>query len=137
MLLTSALHFSNIAQASVFFKAATWRGATPLRFFVLTSRGTKLFLITISTMRPCILSAALCKKVFPCLSIGLLKSMLLLHNMFSTKLRSFLAKASRRSKTKKMSHKNPLQSGSFNIHLENLHIHLCLCKNNTLKVSHS
>ena len=61
-------------------------------------------------MRPCILSAALCKKVFPCLSIGLLKSMLLLHNKFNTKLRSFLAKASRRSTRKEIRHKNPSQS---------------------------
>ena len=36
--------------------------------------------------------------------------MLLLHNKFDTKLRSFLAKASRRSKRKKIRHKNPSQS---------------------------
>ena len=98
-LLTPSSYFNNIAQVYVLFKAATCRRVTPIKFFLLTTKRTELQLFTISTMRlPCILFVALCKKVLPCSSIGLLKSILLLHSKFSTKLRSFLAKASRKSK---------------------------------------
>ena len=64
------------------------------------SRGNELQLITVSTKLPCILSATLRKKVFPCLLIGFLVSMFLLCNRFNTKFILPFPKACRNSTRK-------------------------------------